>query len=216
MFFSLIILQFLILPPATFLLNNYNQALGIFWDSQKTLECIMLDMGIPTVDIFKDWLKEEREYLQGLKTEPEAETPQMEYYQKLINLHASEWVIVPANRTTSLTSNRATLVVATATFTNTGPGAQDFTCTTEKKTWHTLIKHNKDITAVHALELHLGIITHWVLGGSECEKAGRLVVMCKYQQALDNLKGLVFTCIFELTKMNRSQTGELLAIPLSV
>ena len=41
----------------------------------------MLDMGIPTVDIFEDWLKEEREYLQGLKTEPEAETLQMKYYQ---------------------------------------------------------------------------------------------------------------------------------------
>ena len=47
-------------------------------------------MGILTVDVFEDWLKEGREYLQGLKTEPEVETLQMEYYQKLINLHASE------------------------------------------------------------------------------------------------------------------------------
>ena len=107
-------------------------------------------------------------------------------------------------------------MAATAIFANTAPGAQDFTRTTETKRRHALEKHDKDMAAVHALELHLGIITHWVLGGSECEKAGRLVVMRKYQQALDNLKGLVFTCIFELTKMNRSQTGELLAIPLSV
>ena len=83
-------LRFLILSPATFLLNNYNQALGILRDSPETLERIMLDMDIPTVDVFEDWLKEEREYLQGLKTEPDAETLQMEYYQKLINLHASE------------------------------------------------------------------------------------------------------------------------------
>lgn len=83
-------LRFLILSPATFLLNNYNQALGILRDSPETLERIMLDMDIPTVDVFEDWLKEEREYLQGLKTELEAETLQMEYYQKLINLHASE------------------------------------------------------------------------------------------------------------------------------
>ena len=49
----------------------------------------MLDMNIPTVDVFSDWLNEEKEYLQGLKTEPEAETLQMEYYQKLVNFHAS-------------------------------------------------------------------------------------------------------------------------------
>jgi len=71
-------------------LNNYKQALKILQDLPKTLTQIMLDMNITTGEVFKDWLKEEREYLQGLKTEPEAETLQMEYYQKLINLHASE------------------------------------------------------------------------------------------------------------------------------
>ena len=50
----------------------------------------MLDMGIPSVEVFEGWLNEEREYLQGLKTEPEAETLQMEYYQKLVNFYASE------------------------------------------------------------------------------------------------------------------------------
>ena len=32
--------------------------------------------------------------------------------------------------------------------------------------------------------------------------------MRKYQRSLDNLEGLVVARIFELTKMNRSQTGE--------
>ena len=50
----------------------------------------MHDMSITTVEVFDDWLHEEREYLQGLTMEPEPETLQMEYYQKLINLHASE------------------------------------------------------------------------------------------------------------------------------
>jgi len=78
------------IPTATFLLNNYRQALGILKDSPKTLARIMLDMGISSVDVFEDWLKEEREYLQGLKTEPEVETLQMEYFQKLVNFHASK------------------------------------------------------------------------------------------------------------------------------
>jgi hypothetical protein len=38
------------------------------------------------VDVFGDWLNEEKEYLQGLKTE--TETLQMEYYQKLVNFHS--------------------------------------------------------------------------------------------------------------------------------
>ena len=50
----------------------------------------MLEMGISDVRIFDEWLVEEREYLQGLKTEPEEETLQMEYYQKLVNFWASE------------------------------------------------------------------------------------------------------------------------------
>jgi len=77
-------------PPATFLLNNYWQALWILKDSPKTLACIMLDIHISNADIFEDWLKEERVYLRGLKMEPAAETLQMEYFQKLVNLYASE------------------------------------------------------------------------------------------------------------------------------
>jgi hypothetical protein len=50
----------------------------------------MLDMSISTVEVFESWLNEEKVYLQGLKMEPEAETLQMEYYQRLVNLHASE------------------------------------------------------------------------------------------------------------------------------
>jgi hypothetical protein len=33
--------------------------------------------------------------------------------------------------------------------------------------------------------------------------------MCRYQHCIDTLEGLVVARIFELTKMNRSQTGEL-------
>jgi hypothetical protein len=50
----------------------------------------MLDMGISSIEVFDEWLIEEREYLQGLRAEPVAETLQMEYYQKLINFHASK------------------------------------------------------------------------------------------------------------------------------
>lgn len=50
----------------------------------------MIDMGILGVEVFNEWLDKEKVYLEGLKTEPEEETLQMEYYQKLINFRASE------------------------------------------------------------------------------------------------------------------------------
>lgn len=86
----LFILAILTYNLATFLLNNYKQALAILKDSPWILARIMLDMSISSVEVFDDWLKEERVYLQGLKMEPEVEMLQMEYYQKLINFCASE------------------------------------------------------------------------------------------------------------------------------
>jgi hypothetical protein len=50
----------------------------------------MKDLGISDASVFEAWLVEERTYLQGLKKEPAEETLQIEYYQKLVNLWASE------------------------------------------------------------------------------------------------------------------------------
>lgn len=96
------------------------------------------------------------------------------------------------------------------------PGTQDFTRTTETKRRHALEKHDKDLVVVQGLELRIGVVTRWVLGGPECEEAGRLVSMRRYQRCLDTLEGLVVARIFELTKMNRSQTGELSTFDLLV
>jgi hypothetical protein len=52
----------------------------------------MKDLGITDDRVFETWIQEERTYLQGLKKEPVDETLQMEYYQRLINLWASESV----------------------------------------------------------------------------------------------------------------------------
>ena len=44
------------------------------------------------MNIFGVWLVEEQQYLKGLMKEPLRETEEMEYYQKLVNLRASEQV----------------------------------------------------------------------------------------------------------------------------
>lgn len=48
------------------------------------------NLGITLDDVFDQWLVEEKAYLEGLKKEPQVETAQMDYYQKLIKLWESK------------------------------------------------------------------------------------------------------------------------------
>ena len=75
---------------ATLLLSKYKAALRILKKLPALLARAMNDMGIESTDTFDEWLIEEREYLEGLKKEPEYEMLQMEYYQKLVKLWESE------------------------------------------------------------------------------------------------------------------------------
>lgn len=74
-----------------FLCNNYKQALTII-NAEPELFRLMKDYGVTDRSEFEEWLKEEKEYLQGLSKEPPEETLQMEYYQRLVNLNACEYV----------------------------------------------------------------------------------------------------------------------------
>lgn len=54
----------------------------------------MRDQNIANVGVFDEWLAEERLYLLNLRREPLQETLVMEYWQKLVNLGASEYVFL--------------------------------------------------------------------------------------------------------------------------
>lgn len=77
------------LLPGDNLVNSYLNALQVMAE-----ECVLRDsmkeLGISSVSVFTDWLQEERAYLLSLKKEPEIETDEMEYLQKLMNLYALE------------------------------------------------------------------------------------------------------------------------------
>jgi len=88
-------------------------------------------------------------------------------------------------------------------------GQKDTTLKLETARWHALENHNKDLKAVQALELRLGIDQRWQPQGVEWQNVRRMVAMRKYQRALNVLEGLVVACMFELTSMNCSQTGKL-------
>ena len=58
------------------------------------------------------------------------------------------------------------------------------------------------------MEMEMGIVARWVSDSLEWKAAAEKVSMRWYQRCLDTLEGLIVACMFELTKMNMSQTGE--------
>lgn len=69
--------------------NNYKQALDILNYGNAALPKLMQDLRVVDVSVFERWLEDEKAYLVGLTHEPEEETLQMEYWQRLVNLAAS-------------------------------------------------------------------------------------------------------------------------------
>ena len=74
---------------------------------------------------------------------------------------------------------------------------------------HALEEHAKHLSAVHGLETKMNITIRWVAGSAAWEDAAKKVKMRTYQRCIDSLEGLVVARMFELTKMNMSQTGKL-------
>ncbi|KAJ3780169.1 hypothetical protein GGU10DRAFT_397858 [Lentinula aff. detonsa] len=167
------------------LVDNYKQAVDI----QATLPALaktMSDLGIPSVDTFDQWLKEEKDYLSELKKEPADETVQMHYYKKLVKLEDAEHLIAATREWVSYTP---------------GNISQAFGRADQTQNRNDLKKE------VQTLEVQLGIKDRWTSGSEDWEKAKKMVVMAKYQRALDKLEGLVVARLFELTKLNMSRTG---------
>ena len=85
---------------------------------------------------------------------------------------------------------------------------RDKTQTCETEHCHALEEYDKDLRVVHEQEKKLHISIRWVPGCEDWERIGKMVSMHKYQQALDQIEGLIVARMFELMKMNMSQTGE--------
>ncbi|KAG6826205.1 hypothetical protein H0H92_000724 [Tricholoma furcatifolium] len=177
-------------------INNYRQALELL-AGHAALQKAMSDNNIPSTDVFSQWLAEERAYLTSLKAEPVQETLEMEYYQKLVNFY---------DNSKKLNELQNTWVVHDPSNPTTAPGAK------RRYTPETRLRHAKelvqrDLASVQALELELNVAERWT---PECEAwkaASVLVGRRRYQRCLDELESLVVSRMFELTKMNMSQTG---------
>lgn len=73
---------------------------------------------------------------------------------------------------------------------------------------HARETHDKDLRAVQLMEMKMGIVARWAPDSLEWKAAAEKVSMRQYQRCLDSLEGLIVARMFELSKMNMSQTGE--------
>lgn len=87
-------------------------------------------------------------------------------------------------------------------------GRRDMTRAVETTRRHAIESHEKDLRAVQMMEKRLNVGDRWQPGSEEWNAAAEKVSMRLYQRCLDMLEGLVVARMFELTKMNMSQTGQ--------
>ncbi|KAF7973473.1 hypothetical protein HWV62_15074 [Athelia sp. TMB] len=201
---------------ATFLLNNYKQALKILREVPVNLEIAKIELGLSHEEndvLFPRCLQEETDYLNNLPKEPPMETLQMELHQRLISLWRSESVNSFTSErldltTISLRKNLAAIQTVVFHMEDPGPSRRrDDTNTIETRRRHAIENCEKARSLVHALETQLGVVERWTVESTEFKDAERKVAMRQYQRALDHLEGLVVGRIFELNDMNRSQMG---------
>ncbi|KAG1738866.1 uncharacterized protein EDB91DRAFT_1237653 [Suillus paluster] len=155
---------------SNFLYHNYKQALDIICDSQITLLKLMQDINITEESTFDEWLKEEKVYLQGLCTEPELETLQMEYWQKLVNLSASKNELDTASSlwTMSTPSNAHSLA-----------SDESATRRLEMTRRHALENFEKDL-GVRSLDQLEGLIVAWIFKLTKMNRSGMGYKMRKH------------------------------------
>ncbi|KAJ7697754.1 hypothetical protein B0H14DRAFT_3529204 [Mycena olivaceomarginata] len=165
-----------------FLCTNYRQALGILKTEPE---------GVDSYAWFHEWLQEEKDYLLSLKDAPKTnvETLEMEYVQKLVNLSASEYGLFSPYCARGAMMHRTHRVW-------------------RRQTWrHGKEKVEKDLESVQELERQLDIADRWTTASPRWVSTTVAIKKREYLLALDALELLIVERIFELTKMNRSQTG---------
>ncbi|KAJ7915783.1 hypothetical protein B0H13DRAFT_2231808 [Mycena leptocephala] len=178
--------------------NKYRRALQIL-RTEGQLRETMAALGVESRSVFETWLEKEKEYLESLTKEPEEETLQMEYYQKLVSLQDYE------ERLNATRNVAAMFVPAEATSTYAAAAAQTRRIETQRR--HALELYSKALDAVQDLELRLSVERRWVPGDEEWIATAEMLRNRRYQRALDALEGLVVARMFELTKVNMSDTG---------
>ncbi|KAJ6468159.1 hypothetical protein DFH09DRAFT_846521, partial [Mycena vulgaris] len=180
------------------LCSKYRRALGIK-SMYVALRESMRELGVQSRDEFETWRAKEKAHLRTLSKEPEEETLEMEYFQKLVNLRDTE------ERVAEMLGVELPFV-STDADAGYAEGAKA-TRHIETQRRHALEVQTRALAAVQNLELQLDVATRWVPGDEKWVAVLVMVRRRRYQRALDHLQGLIISRMFELAKCNMSGTG---------
>ncbi|KAJ7714166.1 hypothetical protein B0H14DRAFT_2644538 [Mycena olivaceomarginata] len=166
------------------IINNYKQAIDIL-KKENTLCTWMCEEEILDYSVFHVWLEEEETFLLGLKERSKDQTETLEMSTKYL--------------------------VVTGEAKKAQAGDAPYTSGVSKAELvrhHAREKVDRDLEAVHELEEKLGILDCWTSESPQWTTTVQQIKQKKYQKALDAVELLVVEHIFELTKINQSQTGK--------
>ncbi|KAG0703468.1 hypothetical protein DFH29DRAFT_981912 [Suillus ampliporus] len=178
---------------ATMILNNYQQALNIV-----STESVALEEAKVALDIKEE---EEIEYFRTLGDEPEWDIHVMEYVELLQRLRDIE------SQTSEASSHFLVMTPSDYHFVIPPDGITNFyssnlSQTRKAETQHLILQE------VAAMEVKMAISHRWQLSFPEYQATVKYMATHKYQRALDNLQHLVVQWLFELQRLNISQTGK--------
>ena len=152
----------------------------------------MHDQNIANVLVFQEWLAEEKAYLGGLSREPLQESLAMDYWQKLVNLGTSEYVLllqpcvlalIPVYRCCLSTAENIWWILTPVSIMNT----RDTTQSQETDWCHAQELTAKDLLMVQNCEVWMGIMHWWGPSDNEWKEAAIMAGKRRYQRCLDAL-----------------------------
>ncbi|KZV89038.1 hypothetical protein EXIGLDRAFT_696173 [Exidia glandulosa HHB12029] len=186
---------------ARWLVNKYRHARRIKSECDKAVKDAQIAFGFASDD-YTRWLKEEREYLRGLRDEPEADILKISYVEALQALDDAEKKYKATNHGfASLTPNHYALGEdAVRQLTSTYNRAETARRDAQKR-------FNMAQDAVRAYEKKLQPETRWDASCAEWRETVQYMRERKYKTALAHLERLVVQRLLELTKANMSGVG---------
>ncbi|KAG1837662.1 hypothetical protein F4604DRAFT_1885677 [Suillus subluteus] len=181
----------------TMILNNYKQALGIINSDSLILQQAMNSLRIHLGEL-ETWHAEEVEYFRTLGSEPEWDVHAMAYVELLQEMQEYEFI----------SSAPSDYVFVVPLQSQQRTYAAELSQTRKLETHHRYAAEKLDAVQreVVAMEVKLGITCCWTPSTHKYQETMKYMATRKYYRALDNLQRLVVQRLFELQKLNISQT----------
>ncbi|KAG2068473.1 hypothetical protein BDR04DRAFT_1129243 [Suillus decipiens] len=191
---------------AMMIYHNYKQSIDIIALESLALDGAKASLGIQDGDL-EAWHQEEIEYIAGLGKETMWDIHAMAYVKLLHKLRDAQ--------TCASNASLQFLLMVLSDY-QILPPSQDMSYSASVSAMRKLETqsryHSKCLDTlqheVATLEVKMGITHQWQPTSPKYQETMKYMAMHTYQCALNNLQHLVVQCLFELQKLNISQTGK--------